>query len=98
MAYHPRGSKRSCPHMASRSRIESRSGSAGAAALDAGGIRADLVGISDTHSRDAIVVTGTALLEALQNALAACEGSSKPSPRLSDPSSWPAATWVTSTA
>ena len=69
-----------------------------AAALDAGGIRADLVGISDTHSRDAIVVTGTALLEALQNALAACESSAEPSPRPSDPSSWPAATWVTSTA
>ena len=67
-----------------------------AAALDAGGIRADLVGIADAHSRDAIVVTGTALLEALHNALAACDGSAHPAPRASDPSSWPASTWVTS--
>jgi len=68
-----------------------------AAALDAGGIRADLAGIAETHSRDAIVVTGTALLEALRNELAACEGSGHRSPRPSDPSSWPASTWVTST-
>ena len=68
-----------------------------AAALDAGGIRADLAGIAETHSRDAIVVTGTALLEALRNALATYEGSGHRSPRPSDPSSWPASTWVTST-
>ena len=68
-----------------------------AAALDAGGIRADLVGIAEAHSRGAILVTGTVLLESLRNALAACEGSTHPLPPPSDPSSWPAATWVTAT-
>ena len=67
-----------------------------AAAMDAGGIRADLAGIAESHSRDAIVVTGVALRDALYNALAACEGSTHPSPRPSDPSSWPAASWVRS--
>lgn len=61
-----------------------------AAALDAGGIRADVAGLAESHSRDDLVAAGTALLEALQNALTACEGSDRPSPRPSDPSCWPA--------
>lgn len=61
-----------------------------AAALDAGGIRADVAGLAESHSRDDLVAAGTALLEALQNALKACEGSDQPSPRPSDPSCWPA--------
>jgi hypothetical protein len=60
-----------------------------AAALDAGGIRADVAGLAESHLRDDIVETGCALLEALQNALAACEDSDQPSPRPSDPSCWP---------
>jgi hypothetical protein len=63
-----------------------------AAALDAGGIRADVVGLAKAHSRDHIVDTGCAVLEALQNALAACESVDQPSPRPSDPSCWPAST------
>jgi hypothetical protein len=63
-----------------------------AAALDAGGIRADVVGLAETHTREHIVDTGCAVLEALQNALAACESSDQPSPRPSDPSCWPAST------
>jgi hypothetical protein len=63
-----------------------------AAALDAGGIRADVVGLAEAHTRDHIVGTGCAVLEALQNALAACENSEQPSPRPSDPSCWPAST------
>jgi hypothetical protein len=63
-----------------------------AAALDAGGIRADVVGLAEAHTRDHIVDTGCAVLEALQNALVACESSDQPSPRASDPSCWPAST------
>jgi hypothetical protein len=63
-----------------------------AAALDAGGIRADVVGLAEAHTRDHIVDTGCAVLEALQNALAACESNDQPSPRPSDPSCWPAST------
>jgi hypothetical protein len=63
-----------------------------AAALDAGGIRADVVGLAEAHTRDHIVDTGCAVLEALQNALAACESTDQPSPRPSDPSCWPAST------
>lgn len=63
-----------------------------AAALDAGGIRADVVGLAEAHTREHIVDTGCAVLEALQNALAACESSDQPSPRPSDPSCWPAST------
>lgn len=61
-----------------------------AAALDAGGIRADVAGLVESHSRDDIVAAGSALLDALQNTLAACKGSDQPSPRPSDPSCWPA--------
>ena len=63
-----------------------------AAALDAGGIRADLAGLAESHSRDAIVATGWAILHALQNVLAACEVPTDllPTPHPSDPSSWPA--------
>jgi hypothetical protein len=63
-----------------------------AAALDAGGIRADVVGLAEAHARDHIVDTGCAVLEALQNALAACESTDQQSPRPSDPSCWPAST------
>jgi hypothetical protein len=65
-----------------------------AAALDAGGIRADLAGLAESHSRDAIVSTGWAILHALQNVLAACEVPTDllPTPHPSDPSSWPAST------
>jgi hypothetical protein len=62
-----------------------------AAALDAGGIRADVVGLAESHSREDIVNTGCAVLGALQNALASCESADQPSPRPSDPSCWPAA-------
>lgn len=62
------------------------------AALDAGGIRADVAGLADGHSRETIVATGCAVLEALQNALVVCEAPDKPSPRQSDPSCWPAST------
>jgi hypothetical protein len=61
-----------------------------AAALDAGGIRADVVGLAESHSREDIVNTGCAVLGALQNALASCESADQPSPRPSDPSCWPA--------
>ena len=61
-----------------------------AAALDAGGIRADLGGLADSHSRHDIVNTGSALLEVLQHVLAACEGSTEyPAPLPSDLSCWP---------
>jgi hypothetical protein len=63
-----------------------------AAALDAGGIRADVAGLADSHSREAIIATGWAILHALQNVLAACEVPTDllPTPHQSDPSSWPA--------
>lgn len=64
-----------------------------AAALDAGGIRADVAGLAESHSRADIVITGTALLEVLQHVLAACEGSAEyPAPPSSDLSCWPAST------
>jgi hypothetical protein len=64
----------------------------GAAALDAGGIRADVSGLAESHTRDEIVATGCAILGALQNVLAACEVPTNmlPTPHASDPSSWPA--------
>jgi hypothetical protein len=62
-----------------------------AAALDAGGIRADLAGLAEAHSRPDIVDTGSALLEVLQHVLVACEGSTDyPAPPPSDLSCWPA--------
>ena len=63
-----------------------------AAALDAGGIRADVAGLAESHSREAILATGWAVLHALQNVLAACEVPTDllPTPHPSDPSSWPA--------
>jgi hypothetical protein len=60
------------------------------AALDAGGIRADVTGLVRTHSPEEIIATGRALLQALKNVLAACEGSiDQPAVRPSDPSRWP---------
>ena len=63
-----------------------------AAALDAGGIRADVARIAEAHTREEIVATGSALLAALQNVLAACAVPTDllPTPRPSDPTSWPA--------
>ncbi|MEP7114918.1 MAG: hypothetical protein ABI862_16755 [Ilumatobacteraceae bacterium] len=64
-----------------------------AAALDAGGIRADVAGLADSHSRVDIVITSASLLETLQRVLAACEGSTEyPAPPSSDLSCWPAST------
>jgi hypothetical protein len=66
----------------------------GAAALDAGGIRADVTTLAERHSREQIVETGCTILRALQNVLAACELPTDllPMPHPSDPSSWPAST------
>jgi hypothetical protein len=62
-----------------------------AAALDAGGIRADVAGLVEAHSRDDIVATSSALIEAVLSVLAACEQSTdQQAPRPSDPSCWPA--------
>jgi hypothetical protein len=62
-----------------------------AAALDAGGIRADVAGVADCYSRSDIIATGGVLLTALQKVLAACEGSTElPAPPPSDLSTWPA--------
>ncbi len=63
----------------------------GAAALDAGGIRADVTAIAEHHTREQIVATGSTILSALQNVLAACEVPTDllPTPNPSDPSSWP---------
>lgn len=64
------------------------------AALDAGGIRADVSSFAESHARDDIVETGGALLAALQHVLTACEDSTDHSAqRPSDPSCWPASTW-----
>jgi hypothetical protein len=63
-----------------------------AAALDAGGIRADVTALATAHSRDAIVATSLALLDALNSLLDACERSNEqPTTRPSDPSFWPPA-------
>ena len=62
-----------------------------AAALDAGGVRADVRKLSEASSRDDIVATSTALIEAVQSVLATCEVSTdQQAPRPSDPSCWPA--------
>ncbi len=62
------------------------------AALDAGGIRADVSGLSEAHTNDAIIAAGTVVLAALRQVREACEESgSRPaaSVRSSDPSRWP---------
>ena len=62
-----------------------------AAALDAGGIRADVAAIAESHSRDDIVATSSALIEAVRHVLATCDQSTDlRTPRPSDPSRWPA--------
>ena len=63
------------------------------AALDAGGIRADVSGLVGSHGNDEIIATGKVVLEALHEVRAACDGSGKRSAdpvRASDPSRWPA--------
>ena len=62
-----------------------------AAALDAGGVRADVGKLSEAYSRDDIVATSSELIEAVQHVLATCERSTdQHAPRPSDPSCWPA--------
>ena len=62
-----------------------------AAALDAGGVRADVGRLSESYSRDEIVATSVALIEAGRRVLAGCEQSTdRQAPRQSDPSCWPA--------
>lgn len=65
-----------------------------AAALDAGGIRADVTSLAESHPREHIVATGNSILFALQNVLAACVVPTDllPAPLPSDPSSWPTST------
>jgi hypothetical protein len=61
-------------------------------ALDTGGIRADVSGISAVNSTDEIIATGTVLLASLQRLREACDGSDDhPAAvvRPSDPSRWP---------
>lgn len=63
------------------------------AALDAGGIRADVSGLVGSHGNDEIIATGKVVLAALHEVRAACDGSGKRSAdpvRASDPSRWPA--------
>ena len=60
------------------------------AALDAGGIRADVSAITASNSGTAIIVTAVALRDALESVLAGCEYSSTAMPRSSDPTGWPA--------
>jgi hypothetical protein len=62
-----------------------------AAALDAGGIRADVAGLAEAHSRREIVAALTSLIAAVQNVLDGCGRSTdQHAPRPSDPSCWPA--------
>lgn len=62
-----------------------------AAALDAGGVRADVSKLSEAYSRSDIVATSSALIEAVQHVLATCEqATDQQAPRPSDPSCWPA--------
>ncbi len=62
-----------------------------AAALDAGGVRADVGKLSESYSRDDIVATSSALIDAVQHVLATCERSTdQQASRPSDPSCWPA--------
>lgn len=63
------------------------------AALDAGGIRADVSGLVGSHGNDEIIATGKLVLAALHEVRAACDGSGRRSAvpvRPSDPSRWPA--------
>jgi hypothetical protein len=63
------------------------------AALDAGGIRADVSGLVGSHGNDEIIATGKVVLAALHEVRAACDGSGTRSDvpvRASDPSRWPA--------
>lgn len=61
-----------------------------AAALDAGGIRADLAALAATQSRDDIVATSLVLLDALNNLLVTCQRETEHlATRPSDPSLWP---------
>ena len=63
------------------------------AALDAGGIRADVSGLVGSHGNDEIITTGKVVLAALHEVRAACDRSGTRSAvpvRPSDPSRWPA--------
>ncbi len=60
------------------------------AALDAGGIRADVSAIVASNSGAAIIATGVAVLHALENVVAGCQSSTSAMLRSSDPTGWPA--------
>lgn len=62
------------------------------AALDAGGIRADVTALAQAHDRDELVTTAWALRDALRRVLTACDGmqTELSPPSRSDPSCWPA--------
>lgn len=63
------------------------------AALDAGGIRADVSGLVGSHGNDEIIATGKVVLAALHEVRAACDRSGDRAVvpvRASDPSRWPA--------
>ncbi len=63
------------------------------AALDAGGIRADVSGLVGSHGNDEIITTGKVVLAALHEVRAACDRSGDRAVvpvRPSDPSRWPA--------
>ena len=60
------------------------------AALDAGGIRANVSAITASNSGAAIIATGAALRDALESLLVGCERSTAAMPRSSDPTGWPA--------
>ena len=63
------------------------------AALDAGGIRADVSGLVGSHGIDEIIATGKVVLAALHEVRAACDRSGDRAVvpvRASDPSRWPA--------
>lgn len=63
------------------------------AALDAGGIRANVAGLARDHEHQEVVTAAWALLAALQSVLDACEGSSDlPAPPTPDQSCWPVLT------
>lgn len=60
------------------------------AALDAGGIRANVAGLTHDHEREELLTAARALRTALQSVLDACEGSSDlPTPPTPDQSCWP---------
>ena len=63
------------------------------AALDAGGIRADVSGLFGSHGIDEIIATGKVVLAALHEVRSACDGLGDRADvpvRPSDPSRWPA--------